>query len=184
MLLRSPSWHTSFFISCTFALDSINNIWLICISLLYLSETVPLFLDFFSFFFLFYLPSFLYSILVCVLLRVLLCVLRCVLLYTFFGVMLTFSTFFLSFLILFFPSLLLHLLTFHHSQFHSFPSPPFPSLLSSLPLSLSLVFLYIFSNLPQSPHLSGEINALKNQIPTMQPGMESFPLGEEVNTSV
>ena len=57
MLLRSPSWHTSFFISCTFALVSINNIWLICISVLYLSETVPFF---WIFFFLFsFLPTFL-----------------------------------------------------------------------------------------------------------------------------
>ena len=57
MLLRSPSWHTSFFISCTFALDSINNIWLICTTIQCLSETIPFF---WIFFFLFsFLPTFL-----------------------------------------------------------------------------------------------------------------------------
>ena len=51
----------------------------------------------------------------------------------------------------------------------------------SSPLLISYL-LNIFSNLPWPLHLLGEINALKNQIPTMQPGVESFPLGEEVHT--
>ena len=152
MLLRSPSWHTSFFISCTFALVSINNIWSICISLLYLSETVPLFLFFFIFFSFLpsFLPSFLYSILFCVLLCVLLCVLRCVLLYTFFGVMLTFLTFFLFFVNLIFPILTPSLVNFSlfPNSFLPLSSLPFsPFLPSSLLISRFSLHLFLSSSI-------------------------------------